>query len=148
VRCGDEVLLLKGAPHKRLWANRYNGLGGHIEAGEDVLSSARRELREEAGIDAHDLRLAAVIHADAGDPVLGVLVFVFTAYASDKVVTESSEGSLEWFPIADLPVAAMAPDLPAILPRILALPDAAPPLFLAYSYDEYDRLVIRFAETD
>ena len=27
-----EVLLLKGAPDKRLWANRYNGLGGHVEA--------------------------------------------------------------------------------------------------------------------
>ena len=41
---GERVLLLKGAPHKRLWANRYNGVGGHIERGEDVLTSARREL--------------------------------------------------------------------------------------------------------
>ena len=27
----QEVLLLKGAPTKRLWAGRYNGLGGHVE---------------------------------------------------------------------------------------------------------------------
>ncbi|MCH7664271.1 MAG: NUDIX domain-containing protein, partial [Chloroflexi bacterium] len=40
---GDEVLLLKGAPDKNLWANLYNGVGGHIERGEDVLSAARRE---------------------------------------------------------------------------------------------------------
>ena len=32
----EEVLLLKGAPTKRLWANHYNGLGGHVEAEEDV----------------------------------------------------------------------------------------------------------------
>ena len=38
-----EVLLLRGAADKRLWANRYNGLGGHVEAGEDVLSAAKRE---------------------------------------------------------------------------------------------------------
>jgi len=27
---GLEVLLIKGAPTKRLWANRYNGVGGHV----------------------------------------------------------------------------------------------------------------------
>ena len=41
--CRDLVLLLKGAPHKRLWANRYNGIGGHIERGEDVLTAAQRD---------------------------------------------------------------------------------------------------------
>ncbi|MDP3183744.1 MAG: NUDIX domain-containing protein, partial [Anaerolineales bacterium] len=45
LRRGDSVLLIKGAPHKRLWANKYNGVGGHLERGEDVLSAARRELQ-------------------------------------------------------------------------------------------------------
>ena len=40
--CGDEVLLLKGAPTKRVWPNQYNGLGGHIERGESVLEAAQR----------------------------------------------------------------------------------------------------------
>jgi len=43
LRRGDLVLLLKGAPTKRLWANKYNGLGGHVESGEDLLSAAKRE---------------------------------------------------------------------------------------------------------
>ncbi len=30
---GDSVLLLKGAPDKRIWPGLYNGIGGHIEAG-------------------------------------------------------------------------------------------------------------------
>ena len=47
LRRGDAVLLLKGAPTKRLWANKYNGLGGHVERGEDAMSAARRELLEE-----------------------------------------------------------------------------------------------------
>ena len=29
---GDTVLLLKGAPTKRLWAGKYNGVGGHVDA--------------------------------------------------------------------------------------------------------------------
>ena len=34
---GDKILLLKGAPDKRIWPNLYNGLGGHVERGETVL---------------------------------------------------------------------------------------------------------------
>ena len=45
---GDEYLLIKGADTKKLWAGKYNGLGGHVEKGEDVISSAKRELFEEA----------------------------------------------------------------------------------------------------
>lgn len=146
VRHGDEVLLLKGALSKLLWAGRYNGLGGHVEAGEDLLSAILREVREEAGLEVHDVRLAAVVHADAGDPKLGILFFVFTAWVDTRDVVESPEGTLEWFSLYALPMEDMVPDLPIILPRVLALPASAPPLFLAYSQDEQDQLVIRFAE--
>lgn len=146
VRHGDEVLLLRGAPHKRIWANRYNGLGGHVERGEDLLNSVVREVREEAGLDVHDVHLAAVVHADAGDAQTGILFFAFTAWADGKDVVESPEGSLEWVPVNDLPAGEMASDLPTILPRILALPAGAAPLFLSYHYDADDQLIIRFAD--
>ncbi len=146
VRHGDEVLLLKGAPHKRIWANRYNGLGGHVERGEDLLHSVVREVHEEAGLDVHDVRLAAVVHADGGDPQIGILFFVFMAWAEGKDVIESPEGSLEWVSVYDLPTAEMASDLPVILPRMLALPAGAAPLFLSYHYDADDQLIIRFAD--
>jgi len=42
IRRGDDFLLIKGASHKRLWANQYNGIGGHLERGEDLLSAAKR----------------------------------------------------------------------------------------------------------
>jgi 8-oxo-dGTP diphosphatase len=146
VRHADEVLLLKGAPTKRIWANRYNGLGGHLERGEDVLTSAVREVREEAGLAVHEMRLVAVVHADAGDPQIGILFFIFTARSDSRDVVASSEGTLEWHKVDALPASEMAPDLPVILPRLLALPSGAGPLFLAYSYDENDQLMIRYAD--
>ena len=143
---GDEVLLLLGAAKKQLWAGRYNGLGGHVEPGEDIYTSARREVREEAGLEARDVRLRGVVHADAGDPAAGILFFVFTAVADEKRVVPSEEGALEWRPVNALPVDRMVEDLPVLLPKVLAMGPDDPPLFAAYSYDEGDRLVIRFAE--
>ena len=72
---GDEVLLLKGSPGKRLWANRYNGVGGHVERGEDILSAARRELVEETGLVVNDLWLWGVIMIDVGDRIGFTLFF-------------------------------------------------------------------------
>ena len=145
---GNEVLLVLGGAKKRLWAGRYNGLGGHVEPGEDIYTSARREVREEAGLEVHDVRLRCVVHADAGDPTAGILFFVFTAVADEKSVTPSEEGALEWWPVSALPVDRMVEDLPVLLPKVLAMGPADPPLFVAYRYDEGDQLLIRFAEQD
>ena len=54
---GDSVLLIEGAATKRLWAGKYNGIGGHVEQGESALEAAKRELLEETGLQA-ELRLA------------------------------------------------------------------------------------------
>ena len=103
-------------------------------------------MREEAGLDVHDMRLRGVVHADAGDPAAGILFFVFTAVADDKRVVASEEGTLEWWPVNALPIDRLVEDLPVLLPKILAMGPADPPLFVAYSYDDGDKLVIQFAE--
>jgi 8-oxo-dGTP diphosphatase len=143
---GEEVLLLHGGPKKRLWAGRYNGLGGHVEPGEDIYASASREVREESGLNVRDMRLRGVVHADASDPAAGILFFVFTAVADDKRVVASEEGALEWWPVNALPIDSLVEDLPVLLPKILAMGPTDPPLFVAYSYDARDKLGIRFAE--
>jgi 8-oxo-dGTP diphosphatase len=140
------VLLLRGGPHKRLWAGRYNGVGGHVERGEDISTAARREISEETGLTVRAVRLRGVIHVDAGDPAAGVLIFVFTAAAESRVTHASPEGTLAWWPVGDLPLDELVEDLPALLPCVLGVAGDAPPWFARYHYDESDRLVIAFAE--
>jgi 8-oxo-dGTP diphosphatase len=148
---GDDVLLLKGAPEKRIWPNRYNGVGGHVERDEDVRAAALREICEETGWqldDVHDLRLRCLVNIDAGDQHSGVLLFVFTAKARRRQTLASSEGALEWIPRSRLRDHALVEDLRVLLPRVLALPDDASPLFAHYSYDRDDQLIVRFAQVD
>lgn len=142
VRRGDEYLLLKGAPTKRLWAGKYNGLGGHVDRGEDVVSSARRELLEEAGISA-DLWLAGTVIVDTGE--IGILLFVVVGENAQGEVKGSREGTPEWVKKVALRHLPVVEDLPILLGRIDAIKRGDPP-FAARSFYEDDRLQVRFAE--
>lgn len=121
-----EVLLLKGAPHKRLWADKYNGLGGHVEAGEDVHAAAVREVWEEAGIAVERLTLRGVVNIDTGydehGQRPGVLMFVFVGVTTDRALWASAEGAPEWVAVATLHELPLVDDLDELLPRALARP--------------------------
>jgi 8-oxo-dGTP diphosphatase len=146
---GEDILLLKGAPGKRIWANRYNGVGGHVERDEDVRAAALREICEETGWQAADveaLNLRGLINVDAGDLRTGIMLFVFTAEARTREMQASAEGTLEWISRSRLLEVFLVEDLPILLPRVLSMPDEAPPFFAHYSYDENDQLIVRFNE--
>jgi 8-oxo-dGTP diphosphatase len=119
----EEVLLLKGAPTKRLWANHYNGLGGHVEAEEDVYSAARREVQEEAGLEVPQLALCGVVNIDTGSDEQGlrpgVMMFVFAGEAPAREVVASHEGELEWLPLNALREYPLVDDLYELIPRAL-----------------------------
>ncbi len=141
---GDEVLLIKGSPHKRLWANRYNGIGGHVERGEDLLSAARRELKEETGLAVEQLWLCGTVMVDASDAT-GIGIFVFRGEYESGEVLPSEEGALEWISRERLAELPLVEDLPVLLPRVLAARRDHPPFAAASDYDEYERLRVRFA---
>ncbi|MEP7290398.1 MAG: NUDIX domain-containing protein [Chloroflexota bacterium] len=142
---GEDILLMKRAPHKRVFPNRYNGVGGHIERDEDPLTSARREILEETGLQVRDVRLCAVYNIDAGEAT-GIVLFVFTAQSDSREVVANSEGTLHWVARQKLIELDLVEDLPHLLPRILALSRGDFPLFVHVSYDPDDVIQMRFAD--
>lgn len=124
-----DVLLIQRSPDARLFPGMFNGVGGHIERGENVLSAAQREVHEETGLDVPDLMLRCLLHVDEGGDRPGVLVFVFVGNAEQRDVVESSEGSLHWVPLEGIGELNLMPDLPPLLDRILTLPASTAPIF-------------------
>ena len=142
---GNDILLMKRAAHKRVFPNRYNGVGGHIERNEDPLTGAGREIKEETGLEVRDIRLRAVYNIDA-NVTTGILLFVFTAISDSRILIPNDEGSLHWIPRETILYHNLVEDLPIILPRILEMNDEVAPLFVHVSYDEADVIQMRFAQ--
>jgi 8-oxo-dGTP diphosphatase len=94
-----------GDPH----FGKYNGLGGKLEAGEDVVAGFRREVREEAGLECDHLVLRGTISwpgfGKQGEDWFG---FIFRVDAwHGKPRTDNPEGTLSWVDvdrILDLPL--------------------------------------------
>ena len=95
-----KVLLIKKALG-RSHAGEWIGLGGKLERGEDPVSSAVRELREESGLTVADPKLrGAFIWIDE---VKCGIVYIVTGTRWTGTLAESDEGALQWHRIADLP---------------------------------------------
>ena len=139
----QEVLLLRGAPTKRIWANRLNGVGGHVERSEDIQSAIEREILEETGLQASNPELVGIVHIDSGADA-GIVMFVWRAEALTKRVQQTSDGTLEWHPTTALPSADLVDDLAILLPKVLNHRSGQHPFFAHYSYDSADRLCIRW----
>jgi 8-oxo-dGTP diphosphatase len=140
---GTSVLLLRGAEGKRLWSGLYNGIGGHVEQGEDVLNAAQRELYEETGLITTDLFLCGIVFIDTQrNP--GVCVYVFKGDSSEGDVNPSQEGHLDWIQISDLKNIPLVSDLLVLLPKIFAMKKGDPPFSARSYYNDDGNLQVIF----
>jgi 8-oxo-dGTP diphosphatase len=88
---------------------KYNGLGGKLEPGEDVVSGLCREIREEAGLECTSPRLRGTISwpgiGKFGEDWFG-FIFLIDSW-NGTPLADNLEGALEWIEIErmlDLPL--------------------------------------------
>jgi 8-oxo-dGTP diphosphatase len=83
---------------------KYNGLGGKLEPGEDVVTCLRREVREEAGIECDELVLRGTISwpgfGQQGEDWFGFLFRIDRWHGEPK--QENPEGTLEWVEVGHI----------------------------------------------
>ena len=101
---GDRLLLCQRPPHKR-----HGGLwefpGGKCEPGESDLDAARRELREELGVEVLSVGPPELAIVDPGSPF--EIVFVPVTVAGTPVCHEHT--ALVWTSLAEVSSLPLAP---------------------------------------
>jgi 8-oxo-dGTP diphosphatase len=138
VRSGERLLLLRHASGSARFAGRWNGIGGHVEAGEGVRAAARRELLEEAGLDVADLRLRGVVH-ETGLLGHAYVVFFFVGEAADPALRPAPGLELAWHELARVRELPLVDDLHELLEALLTNPE---PVLAVERYDGADRPLV------
>ncbi|WP_088342998.1 MULTISPECIES: NUDIX hydrolase [Rhodomicrobium] len=116
-RGGKLLLVRRGQPPSvGLWSFP----GGHIEPGEPALDAARRELREETGIEAQLLGLAGVkdvVHRnDSGGVLLHrVIVVFYGVWLSGEARADSDAEVAGWFDRAQIAQLSLTDGLEALI---------------------------------
>lgn len=99
VRRDETTLMLRKARGHQ--AGKWNALGGKAEPGEMPEACARREIREEAGLEIERLNYRGLIVFPRFDGTNDWYVWIYLATARGEP-RPSDEGELAWIPTAEL----------------------------------------------
>ena len=102
--------ILLGMKKRGFGAGRWNGFGGKLNTEETIEDAARREIKEEAGIEMNELDKVGIIDFEfKGNPeLLEVHIFKGGEFSGQPV--ESEEMKPQWFDIDKIPFNEMWPD--------------------------------------
>lgn len=113
-------LVLLGMKKRGFGAGRWNGFGGKVKAGERIVDAARRELREEAGLEVAHMEEVGVIDFEFYDQPAILEVHIFRTHECPQQPHETEEMKPSWFHETELPFDQMWPDDRLWLPLFLS----------------------------
>jgi len=77
--------------------------GGHVERGESFYDCAVREVKEETGLDVHNLKYSGVVHWTNRENDERYLCFMYMTTEFDgKLIAETDEGEQLWVGVEEL----------------------------------------------
>jgi len=138
----NKILLIHKNKKESFGFSKLNGIGGHIEKGEEPYEAAKREIFEESGLIINELSLVSIIFIDIGTNP-GILLFVFKAKYTGGRLKESDEGNLLWMERSSIKDGKnIVKDIPFLLELSDSYKKGSPPNFGKYLYDEHGKLRI------
>jgi 8-oxo-dGTP diphosphatase / 2-hydroxy-dATP diphosphatase len=102
--------ILLGMKKRGFGEGKWNGFGGKVDESETLEEAAKRELEEEAGIEAAQLEKSGILNFEfrGSSEILEVHVFKSESFSGEP--KESEEMKPKWFFIDEIPFREMWPD--------------------------------------
>jgi 8-oxo-dGTP diphosphatase len=138
-----KFLFLKRSPLKIIAPNYLHPIGGKVENSEDPYKSAQRELFEETGLKAKNIRLEGIV--TEVHPPDGVkydctwLIFYFSGDYDSGELTQTDEGEFVWVRHEEIDKTKMFPSVQIIIDDILS-PHIGP-TFARFEYDREANII-------
>lgn len=97
IKKGDKYLMLHRDKGKKIMPDVWMALGGRREFNEGLFEAARREVKEETGLEIKNLRIKAVGNAYLKDLYQELYFhFIMADYAGGKLRKNQEDGKLAW----------------------------------------------------
>src|SRR3990167_8033347 len=118
IRHGFKILL--GKKTRKIGEGLFNGPGGKINEGEDIVGSTIREVEEEVGLKVKNLEQVGRINFEFQDGTQGIVMHIFLTTDFEGEIADSEQmKDVQWFDISKLPYGEMFPDDELWLPTLL-----------------------------
>ena len=94
------LMLLRNKKKHDINANKYIGVGGHLEKGETPVDALYREIKEETGLDVISYEYRGLIHFHYDDIYELMHLYVVSDFKGELI--ECNEGTLSWVKRSDI----------------------------------------------
>jgi 8-oxo-dGTP diphosphatase len=141
VKMGDAYVVLKRSEKKEFAPNVIAPFGGKISRGESPLKAAIRELKEESGLTAKNIKLRAIVTETHNDPdMLGDwLVYYFIGDYDKGEIIKTPEGTTLKLTSEELKKHELFPTFKVLLPYLLK--EEIHPIIAQITFDKNRELV-------